>query len=123
VADVTIDASEVNKLAVDMIGHVGPEVIGKVREAVQVATIRTEGQAKIFCPVDTGFLRNSVGHEVHATPSGAWGQVGPTADYGAYVEYGTSRMSPQAYMGPAFDMNTPPFIRACELIAAASSDL
>ena len=43
-------------------------------------------------------------------------EVGPTAEYGAYVEYGTSRMAPRAYMGPAFDRHAPDLVTAVEQI-------
>jgi hypothetical protein len=35
------------------------------------------------------------------------GEVGPTVDYGMFVEAGTSRMGPQPYMRPAFDRRAP----------------
>ena len=44
------------------------------------------------------------------------GRVGPTADYGRFVEYGTSRMAPQAFMGPSFDRNAALYVQACEAI-------
>ena len=39
-------------------------------------------------------------------------EIGPTASYGVYVEYGTRRMSPQPYMGPALEANAPMFEKA-----------
>ena len=56
-------------------------------------------------PVDTGFLRNSI---TVGRPDGGSltvgdlsAQVGPEAAYGAFVEFGTSRMGAQPYMTPA----------------------
>jgi HK97 gp10 family phage protein len=34
-------------------------------------------------------------------PGDLTAEVGPTAEYGAFVEYGTSRMRAQPYMTPA----------------------
>lgn len=58
-----------------------------------------EADAKAFVPVDTGNLRASISRTV----DGLTAEIGPTANYGAYVEFGTSRQAPAAYMGPAFD--------------------
>lgn len=52
-------------------------------------------------PVDTGFLRSSITRESRRTAAGAVSEVGPEANYGAYVENGTSRMAPQPYLLPA----------------------
>lgn len=110
-----IDVSEVNQLAADL-GKVGPELIGMVRVLVQKSCADTKREAQAFAPVDTGYLRSSISFETHATKSGAWGEVGPTANYGRFVEYGTSRMAPQAYMGPSFDRNAALYVKACEEI-------
>jgi HK97 gp10 family phage protein len=56
-------------------------------------------------PVDTGFLRSSItvgridGGSLR--PGDLSAQVGPEANYGGYVEYGTSRAGAQPYMTPA----------------------
>lgn len=70
-----------------------------------------EATSKQFCPVDTGNLRNSIGTDF--TGDGRSGSmqaaIGPTAAYGKYVEWGTSRMSPHAFMGPALDRHAADF--------------
>lgn len=110
-----IDVTELNKLTADM-GKIGPQLVGAVRVLVQKTCADTKTDAQAFAPVDTGFLRSSINYETHELKTGAWGEVGPTAEYGAYVEDGTSRMAPQAYMGPAFDRRAPEYVKACEEI-------
>ena len=111
-----VDVSALNKLAADL-GKLGPTAIAGARLIVQKSCADTKRDAQAFAPVDTGNLRSSIGYETHETKAGAWGVVGPTADYGAFVEDGTSRMAPHAYMGPAFDRNQPAFVKACEALA------
>lgn len=101
---VHIDTSQVHQLAADMRRH-ADETEAKAEEIVAKVTHDIVATAQAIVPVDTGNLKNSIGAEV----SGLTGEAGPTAEYGAYVEFGTSRMSPQPYMGPAFDMNEPKF--------------
>lgn len=106
------DASETLRFAEDL-GNVGPAIVKDARTAVELATLGTERDAKVFVPVDTGNLRNSI----YSSFSGLVGEVGPTADYGLHVELGTSRMAPYAYMGPATDRNAAVFHEACVAIA------
>lgn len=113
-----IDTSELNALAVDLVRLSGT-VGAKAAAALVKTTLDIEADAKVFVPVDTGNLRNSIGHDI--TGDGRFGvieaEIGPTADYGVFVEYGTSRMPPQAYMGPAFDRRVPGYVSALEQIA------
>jgi hypothetical protein len=76
-----------------------------------------EATGKTFCPVDTGNLRNSIGSDFTGGPLSMEAAIGPTADYGSYVEYGTSRMAPHAYMGPALDRHAGEFLSALEVVA------
>lgn len=99
----------------------GPKAEALTAAVVVKSLIGIESDGKRFCPVDTGFLKNSISREITADTfrgsGGAFGgEVGPTAHYGAYVEYGTSRMGPEPYMGPAFDRWAPQFVAAMEQI-------
>lgn len=116
---ISFDTSELTALATDLTG-----VPGKIGPLVQTAMRKTardiEADAKQRAPVDTGNLKSSIGHSDLRTvgQSGSLEvEIGPTANYGAYVEYGTSRMGPQPFMGPALDRNAPGFIAALEQIA------
>lgn len=90
--------------------------IKESRIAVERAVVGGVRDAKAFAPVDTGALRNSISSEVHYSAGSTTGEFGPTVHYGEFVEDGTSRMAPRAYVGPAFDRNTPPFVSAMEAI-------
>ncbi|MFJ2298155.1 HK97-gp10 family putative phage morphogenesis protein [Oerskovia paurometabola] len=112
----SIDASELNALAADL-----SNVAGKIGPKVQTVMRKTardiEADAKAFAPVDTGNLRSTIGHSDLRTvgQSGTLEvEIGPTANYGVFVEFGTSRMAPRAFMGPAFDRRSPGFVSALE---------
>lgn len=109
------DFSEVRRFAADL-SAVGPRVVKQARTVVQVVCAQTKRDAQILAPVDTGNLRNSITYETRAGGRGIVGEVGPTADYGVYVEFGTSRMGPQPYMGPATDRGEQAFLAAMSAI-------
>lgn len=103
----------------DLVAGFGADNLTAIREsrkAVERAVAGGVRDAKIFAPRDTGALANSIAGEVSYSAASTVGEFGPTVNYGAYVEEGTSRNAPQAYVGPAFDRNTPPFISAMEAI-------
>jgi HK97 gp10 family phage protein len=88
-------------------------LIGEFRRAAVTAPIaasvvvrRTalaiEADAKVNAPVDTGALRNSISTDV-ALGEVITAEIGPTVDYGIYVERGTEYMDPEPYLGPAYD--------------------
>lgn len=88
---------------------------------VKRSAFAVEKLGKQFCPVDTGFLKGSITTDFSG--DGRFGameaEIGPEASYGVYVELGTRRAAPQAYMGPALDIVGPTFVAA----AAALADL
>ncbi len=104
-----MDMGEVNALAVDLRGA-GDRVKPLARVVVAKSGADIVGDAKILAPVDTGNLANSIGMDLD--PDGLGVTAGPTADYGDYVEKGTSRMAAQPYMSPAFDRRAPLFEQA-----------
>jgi hypothetical protein len=108
----TADVHEWNNFAVDL-GKAGVRMVPKARLVLAKTLADGTRDAQAFCPVDTGNLRSSIGWEM----SGLEGEFGPTAEYGAYVEEGTSTMAPHGYVGPAFDRVTPGFIEATAALA------
>jgi HK97 gp10 family phage protein len=64
-----------------------------------------EALAKGLSPVLTGTLRRSI-HTV-LSEGGLRAVIGPSVDYGKYVEFGTRRMAARPYMRPAFERTVP----------------
>lgn len=56
-----------------------------------------DGKKEFLKP--TGYLKGSIGLEIKAM--GFTAEVGPTAEYGIYVELGTRFMDAQPYLSPA----------------------
>lgn len=105
------------------------KIPGNVATAVAATAFAIQRQAQINAPVDTGALRNSIytrignkpdgysamAAEVTSLNSGATlgelpepenattAYVGPSVEYGVYVELGTSKRGAQPYLGPAVD--------------------
>ncbi|WP_235939398.1 HK97-gp10 family putative phage morphogenesis protein [Occultella kanbiaonis] len=111
---VFIDGSGFHTLAAEL----GAKT-GRMGQLAQVVVRKTaldiERDAKAFVPVDTGNLRSSISHSDlrGVGQSGVLeAEVGPTANYGHFVEFGTSQHGPAAYMGPAMDRNAPAFADA-----------
>ena len=102
---------ELNSIAADL-RKAGFLAQWRAGQVVAKAALDVEAAAKGFCPVDTGFLRSSIGVDLDMAAASA--VIGPTAEYGAFVEFGTSRMAPAAYMGPALDRVSPSFAAAIE---------
>jgi HK97 gp10 family phage protein len=120
----SMDPSEINRLA-----HSFEQSAANVGQAAQQVVRKTaldiEATAKQFVPVDTGNLKGSIGHSDLRSvgQSGALeARIGPTANYGHYVEFGTSRMGPAAYMGPALDRHSGPFEQAMSILAERAAN-
>jgi len=120
----SMDPSEINRLAHSFeqtAANVGPAA----QQVVRKTALDIEADAKRFAPVDTGNLRDSIGHSDlrNVGQSGALeARVGPTANYGHYVEFGTSRKGPAAYMGPALDRHSGPFEQAMIQLAERAAN-
>lgn len=81
----------------------------KLAEAEAVVakhTILMAKKMKEESPVDTGFLRNSIIFDIGQLR----GEVTPTADYAAYVNYGTRYMSANEFIGRAFNYQKVQFL-------------
>lgn len=79
------------------------------------AALRIETGAKARVPVDTGTLRRSI----HTTkPTEMSRAIGPSVEYGKYVEWGTHRMAARPYMTPAAEAERPRFVEAMKKLLA-----
>lgn len=107
------DAGELIELSVAIAAN-AVDIVPLATVAVKKSALELEGLAKNFCPVDTGYLRSTIGTDFESGGSDITAVVGPTADYGEYVEFGTYKMAPQMYMGPAFDIAASGFVAAME---------
>jgi HK97 gp10 family phage protein len=94
------DASDLDKLAAGL-AKAGPKAEALTRTVVKKVAFDTVAGAQTIVPVDTGNLKSSIGQDFDDDGMGF--EAGPTANYGGYVEYGTSRMAPKPYLIPAFD--------------------
>lgn len=108
-----VDTSEVNHLAFDL-ADAPARVALKASRAIAKTAHEIEADAKAIVPVDTGNLKNSISTDLDRAELSA--EIGPTANYGGYVEEGTSRMGPQPYMRPAFDRRKEGLVQAMEQI-------
>lgn len=97
------DASELRALAGDM-RQADEKVRRQVSQVIRKGALDIEAAAKGLAPVDTGTLKGSISTTVEGELAAS---VGPTVEYGVYLEYGTYRMPPQPYMGPALDRVAP----------------
>lgn len=114
--------AELNKVLSSLSAQVKPQLQkGLMKTGLQIVR-----QAKLNCPVDTGYLRSAIGASkiegggvmvtAGGTGSGAGtkaGMKGGTRDvnYAVYVEYGTRNMPAQPYFRPAIDQCMPSLIQ------------
>ncbi|MCT1689868.1 HK97 gp10 family phage protein [Brevibacterium sp. p3-SID960] len=102
----TADTRQLTSLATDL-----TKAAKNVQPVASAAVRKTAADiirdAQIAAPVRTGNLRNSITADITDYPAVVSAEVGPTAEYGAYVEFGTSKQAPQPYLGPAADRHVP----------------
>lgn len=110
---------ELNTVAVQL-RTAGARVGARGSMVLRASALRVEAGAKLFCPVDTGHLKGSIGPPefIGDGRSGrAEAVITAHASYASYVEHGTKNMAPAAYMGPALDRVGPDFAAAVEAIS------
>lgn len=76
-----------------------------------------ETWAKVYAPIDTSYLVNSIQIDEPVTPTQAVVSVG--ADYAIHQEYGTYKMAAHPFMRPAIDEHEQEIIAAVEAKIAA----
>lgn len=75
----------------------------QARAALMAGGLPIQTAAAQKARVKTGTLRRSIHTETAETSDGAVARVGTNVEYGPAQEFGTSRMSGQPYLRPAFD--------------------
>lgn len=112
--------AELNTIAVEL-DTSGPYVAEKVDKIVRTYAHKIEANAKQIVPVDTGATRESIGTDVTYDRSGPGVSVtaiiGPTTEYAWWLEVGTHRMAPRAFMGPSADRYSGEFVDAVNAAA------
>lgn len=78
-----------------------------------------EGEAKTRAPFKTGFLRNSIGNRL---VNQYQAEVTVTAEYAAYLEFGTRRMAARPFFTPAVEHNRAPFEAAVAQVLRDAAD-
>ena len=77
------------------------EKLEVVKTVIKKNGSELQAKAQGKAPVDTGHLKRSIGLDI--TDEGLTAEIEPTADYAAYVEYGTRFMNAQPYMRPTYN--------------------
>jgi HK97 gp10 family phage protein len=90
-----------------------PQIIAGAKPAVDRILAKTafdtESLAKVYAPVDTGNLMNSIAAD--KVRDMTW-RVTANAEYAIYVELGTRRMDAVPYLEPALRTTWPSAIKA-----------
>lgn len=100
----SIDPESLKKLEF-AIGKEAERISAGVRHALTEAAEAAVAAAKENCPVDTGFLRDSI--DVVYSKDGETATVGPQnkkAWYGVFVEWGSSERPAHPFMTPAVEL-------------------
>jgi len=104
----------------DKLSNLEEKLTKALAEALEEVSEKIRDDAKGFVPVDTGSLRKSIRVERKGSLevsiiAGGGGVINPRTgrevNYAGYVEFGTSRMSPQPYMQPALEKNRDEVLR------------
>ena len=109
----SIEIRGLNEVVADL-GRASRDAGPRVAAVVRKTAADIEATSKQFAPVDTGALRNSIGHDFEQDwrSASARAVIGPTVEYARFVEWGTSTQGPQAFMGPALDRHSADFVTA-----------
>ena len=89
------------------------QVRSKASQVVRKAASDVEAHAKMFAPVDTGNLRQSI---ITRSVDDLTSEIISGADYAIFQEYGTRFQPGTAHMRPALERVEPSFIAAMEQI-------
>ena len=73
----------------DNLENISAKLDGAVQNGVAKGGKAIQAQCKAVCPLDTAGLRNSIVEETTGGGGKYTSEIGPTVDYGIYVEMGT----------------------------------
>lgn len=107
--------SENCRVTRDNSARIKAELQKRVNQAVAKAAADVEANAKTDAPIDTGWLRNSIGMLQRGEAD--W-MVGVGASYGRYVEFGTYKVPARPFLMPAFEKTIPVLKKALIAIRA-----
>lgn len=95
-----------NELTVSLAGASATVKAG-AGERVEKVLDNIVSTAQSIVPVRSGELKDSISRsEVSKGFGSVTGEAGPTVPYGTFVEWGTYKDAPQAFMGPALDRHS-----------------
>lgn len=83
----------------DNVGQWESALNNAIRSALDEMGTKCVGHAREVVPVKTGWLRDSIEHEVR----GKSVDIGTNVYYAAYVELGTETSPPRPYLRPALE--------------------
>jgi len=86
------------------------EIQDKIKQVLADGGMKIQTEAQSRAPVRTGTLRASIEYK----PEGMQVQVVATADYAAFVEFGTRNQEAQPFLTPAFELVAPRIERAIQ---------
>jgi HK97 gp10 family phage protein len=111
---------ELNMLVRDLSSAPNEVKLGAA-QAVRTVIRKVEATGRSIAPKRTGKLAKSISSEIILSLGGGAiiGEAGPTAKYGRFVEWGTYKDAPQAFMGPALDRHSH---ELDELLASAGAN-
>ena len=112
---IQFDTSQVASLAADL-GGAAPRAVVAAKTVVAKTAFDLVALAQGRVPVDTGETKNSIGADI----VGLTAVIGPTTYYAPFLEYGTYKMPPRPFMGPAADQVEPGFIEAMRQLGAGA---
>ncbi len=97
-----------------------PEIFQPVHQVLQNGAVRLAERAREIVHVRTGHLRASIraelGEDVEAEAAFSPVQVIADTPYASFVEFGTSRMDPQPFLGPAAEEIEPEVLEEVDRI-------
>jgi HK97 gp10 family phage protein len=107
-------ASVTVKVVSNKLPSIPPHLKNGAQTAVKTAGFQIEAAGKEKAPVRTGTLRRSI-HTVLSNDD-MTATVGPSVEYGLYVEMGTRHMAARPYMRPAAELVLPKFAEAIKAL-------